>query len=73
MSLYAGLELLRNTEYFRRLNSPIIRLEVLGVNLIILNSMEVIADLLDKRSAIYSDRYVYQLGSHGRFANSNLV
>jgi len=31
-------------------------LNVLGTDLVVLNSSEVIADLLDKRSAIYSDK-----------------
>ncbi|EKM54976.1 uncharacterized protein PHACADRAFT_142803 [Phanerochaete carnosa HHB-10118-sp] len=37
-------------------NSDILRLSVLGNNLIIVNSLEAASDLLDKRSAIYSDR-----------------
>jgi len=31
-------------------------LNVLGTDLVVLNSSEAIADLLDKRSAIYSDK-----------------
>ncbi|EKM54990.1 uncharacterized protein PHACADRAFT_119876 [Phanerochaete carnosa HHB-10118-sp] len=37
-------------------DSDILRLNVLGSNIIIVNSLEAANDLLDKRSAIYSDR-----------------
>lgn len=37
-------------------NSDILRLNVLGSNIIIVNSLDAANDLLDKRSAIYSDR-----------------
>ncbi|KAI0371168.1 cytochrome P450 [Pilatotrama ljubarskyi] len=40
----------------KQYNSDIIRLNALGVNLVVANSMEVARELLDKRSAIYSDR-----------------
>ena len=39
------------------LGSDILRLNVLGNNIIILNSLEATTDLLEKRSTIYSDRY----------------
>ena len=39
-----------------RLGSKIVRYNVLGSNIVILNSLQVVMDLLDKRSAIYSDR-----------------
>ena len=34
-------------------------LNMLGTNIVVLNSSEAIADLLDKRSAIYSDKVPY--------------
>jgi len=37
-------------------DSDIIHVNALGTSIIILNSYEVAADLLDKRSGIYSDR-----------------
>ena len=40
------------------LGSDIVRLNVLGTNIIILNSFKSAIDLLDRRSNIYSDRYV---------------
>lgn len=40
------------------LESDIIRLNVLGRNIIILNSLIASVDLLERRSSIYSDRYV---------------
>jgi len=43
-------------ELGERYNSDIVYLNVLGADHIILNSNEAISDLLDKRSAIYSDR-----------------
>jgi hypothetical protein len=33
-------------------------LKVIGADVVVLNSSEVIADLLDKRSAIYSDKVI---------------
>lgn len=37
-------------------DSDVLHLNLLGTDHIILNSSEAISDLLDKRSAIYSDR-----------------
>lgn len=37
-------------------DSDIIRLDMFGTDLIVLNSYEVATDLLDKRGTIYSDR-----------------
>ena len=37
-------------------DSDIIRLNALGMNIVVANSVEVASELLDKRSAIYSDR-----------------
>ena len=37
--------------------SNIVRYNVLGNNIVVLNSLHAVTDLLDKRSAIYSDRY----------------
>lgn len=42
----------------RKEDSPLVRLNVLGNNIIVLNTMEAINDLLEKRSSNYSDRYV---------------
>lgn len=39
--------------------SDIIRVNMLGTNFVITNSLEASTDLLDKRSSIYSDRYVF--------------
>ncbi|QRV88345.1 cytochrome P450 family protein [Ceratobasidium sp. AG-Ba] len=43
-------------ELGKKLNSDIIWLETFGMNIIVLNSYEDAANLLDKRSLIYSDR-----------------
>lgn len=43
--------------------SGLIGVRVLGKRIIVLNTMEHAIELLDKRSAIYSDRYRYQLDS----------
>ncbi|KAI0637236.1 cytochrome P450 [Trametes polyzona] len=40
----------------RQYASDIIRLNALGMNIVVANSLEVASDLLEKRSAIYSDR-----------------
>ena len=44
--------------YASVVDSDIIRLNVLGSNIIILNSAEAVTDLLEKRSLNYSDRCV---------------
>ena len=41
-------------------DSDLIRLNVFGSNILIVNSLAAASDLLDKRSATYSDRYVEQ-------------
>ena len=41
-----------------RTGSDIIRLKVLGHTIVILNSFKAATDLVDQRSAIYSDRSV---------------
>lgn len=41
--------------------SDIVRYNVLGNNIIVLNSLQAVTDLLEKRSAIYSDRYACHL------------
>ncbi|KZP29750.1 cytochrome P450 [Athelia psychrophila] len=43
-------------EWGQKSKSDIIHLSIFGTHLIILNSLEAVSDLLDKRSAIYSDR-----------------
>ena len=40
------------------IGSDVIRLNVLGHNIIILNSFKAAMELIDQRSAIYSDRFV---------------
>lgn len=37
--------------------SPLLRLNVMGFNVIVVNTLKATLDLLDTRSAIYSDRY----------------
>jgi FMN-dependent NADH-azoreductase len=39
--------------------SDIIHMELFGTHLVVLNSERASNDLLDKRSSIYSDRYVH--------------
>lgn len=41
------------------IGSNIIHFNALGNNIVVLNSMQAAKDLLDKRSAIYSDRYAF--------------
>jgi len=41
------------------LGSDIVHCETPGTSIVILNSFQAVNDLLDKRSAIYSDRYNY--------------
>ncbi|KAI9067057.1 cytochrome P450 [Trametes sanguinea] len=43
-------------EYGKEYDSDIIRLNALGMNIIVANSIQVATELLDRRSAIYSDR-----------------
>jgi hypothetical protein len=43
----------------RYLESDILHLEFFGTHLVVLNSEKASNDLLDKRSSIYSDRYVH--------------
>ncbi|OJT14150.1 O-methylsterigmatocystin oxidoreductase [Trametes pubescens] len=44
------------TNWCKQYDSDIIRINAMGMNIIVANSLEVANDLLDKRSAIYSDR-----------------
>ncbi|CAL1715497.1 unnamed protein product [Somion occarium] len=46
----------RYAEWSGQYNSDIIRLNVMGTNIIIINSLKVANDLFDKRSSIYNDR-----------------
>lgn len=41
--------------------SSIVRYNILGNNIVVLNSLQAVTDLLEKRSAIYSDRYACHL------------
>ncbi|CUA72710.1 O-methylsterigmatocystin oxidoreductase [Rhizoctonia solani] len=51
-----GLDSLAYIELGKRLNSDIIYLDMIGQPVIVLNSAQAAVDLLEKRSAIYSDR-----------------
>ncbi|KAF8680371.1 cytochrome P450 [Rhizoctonia solani] len=55
-SIPSGQEHVAFAEIGEKLKSDIIYLELLGQKIIVLNSAEAASDLLDKRSAIYSDR-----------------
>ncbi|KAI0683560.1 cytochrome P450 [Earliella scabrosa] len=44
-------------EWSRRYSSDIIRISVVGMNIVITNSVEATNELLEKRSGIYSDRW----------------
>ncbi|KAJ7251382.1 hypothetical protein C8J57DRAFT_674172 [Mycena rebaudengoi] len=46
------------TKWSKELGSDIIHLSVAGKSIIILSSVDVVLDLLDRRSAIYSDRSI---------------
>lgn len=52
--------------------SDIIRVNTLGTNIIVLNSLEATSDLLDKRSTIYSDRLAFICPSNGSYPNKIL-
>lgn len=43
------------------IESDIIYLNVLGKPMVILNTLEAVTELLERRSAIYSDRYVLEV------------
>ncbi|KAF5336271.1 hypothetical protein D9758_016055 [Tetrapyrgos nigripes] len=50
-------------EMSRKYNSNLIHLNVFGTSIVIANSLEVAQDLFDKRSSIYSDRYLFSVSS----------
>ncbi|KAF8598882.1 cytochrome P450 [Ceratobasidium sp. AG-I] len=52
----SGQEHLAYLRLGKELNSDIIFLEMLGTNIVVLNSAEAASDLMDKRSALYSGR-----------------
>ena len=54
-----------NTGLNQYLGSSIVRVNILGTNIVILNSLDDCVALLDKRSSIYSDRFV-----HSRYRNN---
>ena len=56
LAMPPGLDHLAYIKLGRELDSDIIFLELLGNNIVVLNSAEAASDLLEKRSAIYSDR-----------------
>nr|VWO98686.1 Aspartate aminotransferase (EC [Ganoderma boninense] len=43
-------------EWGRRYDSEMVRLSALGMNIVVVNKLEAVNELLDKRSSIYSDR-----------------
>lgn len=51
-----------------QVDSDIVRYRIVGSNVIILNSFESAMELLDKRSLIYSDRYVLVTHDNCEFA-----
>ncbi|KAF7977292.1 hypothetical protein HWV62_4259 [Athelia sp. TMB] len=51
-----GDEWVKYREWAQEYNSDIVHVEVFGTHIVLLNSLEAISDLLDKRSSIYSDR-----------------
>ncbi|KAH7335722.1 cytochrome P450 [Rhizoctonia solani] len=56
-SIPSGLEHIAYITLGKRLKSDIISLRLFGHNIVILNSSTAASDLLEKRSALYSDRY----------------
>ncbi|KAB5591977.1 hypothetical protein CTheo_4563 [Ceratobasidium theobromae] len=57
LSIPPGPEHLAYMKLGKELNSDIIFLQLFGYNIIVLNSARAASDLLDKRSALYSDRF----------------
>ncbi|CAE6527548.1 unnamed protein product [Rhizoctonia solani] len=57
LSLPPGPEHIMYTELGKQLKSDIIYLDLFGNEIVVLNSSEAAADLLEKRSALYSDRF----------------
>lgn len=56
LSIPAGVEHKAYMELGRQLNSDIVSLKLLGQKILILNSAQAATDMLEKRSALYSDR-----------------
>jgi hypothetical protein len=48
-------------EFIASSSGPIVHVQALGKHIIVLNTLEVITDLLDRRRKIYSDRPVFQM------------
>ena len=46
---------------YRSIDSDIIYVNALGTSILVLNSLSAAEDLLDKRSGVYSSRYVEEL------------
>ncbi|KAF8748962.1 cytochrome P450 [Rhizoctonia solani] len=55
-SIPPGLEYIAYVKLGKQLNSDIISLKLFGYDFVVLNSFRAAADMLDKRSSIYSDR-----------------
>ncbi|CAE7098251.1 unnamed protein product [Rhizoctonia solani] len=63
LSLPSGPEYIAYMKLGKKLNSDIIYLDLLGHDIVVLNSPQAALELLDKRSSIYSDRFcplIYQ-------------
>ncbi|QRW23980.1 cytochrome P450 family protein [Rhizoctonia solani] len=56
LSIPPGLDHLTYLEFGKQLNSDIVYMNMMGQSLVVLNTAQAASDLLDKRSAIYSDR-----------------
>ncbi|KAJ7146860.1 cytochrome P450, partial [Mycena epipterygia] len=56
--LPSGFEWKTYKEWSRQYNSDIIHLDLAGTSVIVLSSLKATEELLEKRSSIYSDRYV---------------
>lgn len=52
---------IQSTLFHRPLESDIIHVNVAGTCMIIINSLEVLIDLLEKRGALYSSRYIHSV------------
>ncbi|CEL56329.1 O-methylsterigmatocystin oxidoreductase OS=Aspergillus flavus GN=ordA PE=3 SV=2 [Rhizoctonia solani AG-1 IB] len=57
LSLPSGPEHIMYTELGKKLKSDIIYLNLFGYEIVVLNSLKAASDLLNKRSALYSDRF----------------
>ncbi|KAJ3774224.1 cytochrome P450 [Lentinula raphanica] len=63
LDMPSAFQWLTFSRWAKQFNSDVLHLEVAGGDYIILNSYEAITDLLDKRSGIYSSRYILLLST----------